>query len=189
MKQKIAIIIGTTRPGRVGDKIANWYFDQVKDTAGADFEVIDLKEVNLPLLDETIPASQGKYQNDHTKEWAKKIAGFDAYIWVTPEYNHTAPASLLNAISFVNPEWHRKPVAMVSYGGMGGVRAAEHLRQVAGELQMAAIRLSVMVREPWVAIDEAGNVKPEFIHGNPVHQIEDLLWWANALSEKRQTIS
>ncbi len=185
MNQKIAIIIGSTRPGRAGESIAKWYLDQVKDIDDIKFEIVDLVKVNLPLLDEAIPASQVNYQNDHTKKWAETISSFDAFVWVTPEYNHAAPASLLNAISYVNKEWNRKPLALVSYGSMGGVRAAEHLRQVAGELQMVDIRPTVMIRDPWVAFDEKGDMRPELVVGSPISQIEDLLWWSKLLKTAR----
>jgi NAD(P)H-dependent FMN reductase len=180
MKYKIGIIIGSTRPGRVGENIAKWYLSQIKQL-DAEFELIDLAKINLPLLDEAIPASAANYQNEHTKKWSELIGSFDAFVWVTPEYNHAAPASLTNAISYIYKEWVRKPVALVSYGSMGGVRAAEHLRQIAGELQMADIRPTVMIREPWAAFDDDGNIRNELVAGEPTAQIEDLLWWTQAL--------
>jgi NAD(P)H-dependent FMN reductase len=186
MSQKIAIIIGSTRPSRVGDKVAAWYLEQVKDIEGATFELIDLAEVKLPLLDEPAPAMMAQYSQDHTKIWSEKIASFDAYVMVTPEYNHSVPASLTNAISYLNQEWKRKPVAFVSYGTMGGVRAVEHLRGVAGELHMADIRPQVSLMQPWALFDEEGNVQPELVIGNPKDQVEDLLWWSETLSAGRK---
>jgi NAD(P)H-dependent FMN reductase len=185
--QKIAVIIGSTRPGRVGDKVASWYLEQVKDIEGATFELIDLAEIKLPLLDEPAPAMMAQYSQDHTKKWSEKIASFDAYVMVTPEYNHSAPASLTNAISYLNQEWKRKPVAFVSYGTMGGVRAVEHLRGIAGELHMADIRPQVSLLQPWALFDESGNVRPELVVGDPKEQIEDLLWWSDTLGSKRNS--
>lgn len=185
-QQKIAVIIGSTRPGRVGDRVATWYVDQVKDTPNTTFHIIDLADWDLPFLNEPAPASMGMYQHELTKKWSKAINGYDAYVWVTPEYNHSAPAVLTNAISFLNKEWQRKPVALVSYGSMGGARAAEHLRGIAGELYMADIRPQVLIRLPWAMFDEAGNIMPELVWGDPKEQIEELMWWAEALTKKRE---
>ncbi len=186
MKNRIGIVVGSTRPGRVGLKVAEWYLDQVKNVEDAEFEIIDLLEVNLPILDEAIPAMAGQYQHEHTKKWSKLIDEFDAYVWVTPEYNHAAPAALTNAISFLNAEWARKPVALVSYGSMGGVRAAENLRLIAGELQLVDVKPTVMLLEPWAMFNDDGTIKPELIKGAPAtSQIEDLLWWSGALQAKK----
>lgn len=182
MSLKIAIIIGSTRPGRSADKITKWYMDQVRDTKGMEFELIDLKEVNLPFLDEPVPASMNSYQNEHTKKWSNLISGFDGYIWITSEYNHAPPAPLKNAIDYLFHEWARKPVAFVGYGNMGGARAIEQLRMIAGELQMADIRLAVGVRNPWEIQDE---VPAELIYNDPKEQIEQLRWWAEALKAAR----
>jgi len=185
MSIKIGIIIGSTRPGRVGDKIAQWYLDKVKDNVDATFSIVDISDFNLPLLDEPAPASYGQYSHPHTKNWAKEIAKYDAFVWITPEYNHAPAPSLLNAISFLYSEWVRKPVALVSYGSMGGVRAAEHLRHVAGEFDMVDIRSQVTIRQPWAMYDENGQINHELVAGEPEKQIEDLLWWAKAIKEAK----
>lgn len=183
---KIAVIVGSIRPGRAGKEVADWYMSQVKDKTELEFELIDLAEVSLPFLDEAMPAAMGQYQNQHTKDWATKIARYDGYVWVTSEYNHAPPASLLNAISFLFAEWNRKPVAFVGYGNMGGARAIEHLRMVAGELEMADIRLAIGVRNPWDMKDENGNIKPELVYGDPAVQAEQLHWWTQTLKSARQ---
>lgn len=187
MDLNVAVIIGSTRPGRVGVDAAKWYMEKVSHVDGAQFDLVDLADYNFPLLDEPYPASMGNYINEHTQKWAKVIDAYDAYVWVTPEYNHAAPASLTNAISFLFKEWNKKPVAMVSYGSMGGVRAAEHLRAIAGELQMADIRAQVAIRNPWAMKDEQGTIKPELVFGEPVKQAEELIWWGNALKAARVT--
>jgi len=109
----------------------------------AEFELVDLRDYPLPHLDEPLPPSLGQYQNDHTKEWADKIASFDGFVFVTPEYNHGTSGVLKNAIDFLYAEWNNKAVGFVSYGAVGGARAAEHLRLVAAELQMADVRQQV----------------------------------------------
>lgn len=185
MSLKIGIIIGSTRPGRVGAKIAEWYADKVKDLEGADFDVVDIETFNLPLLDEPTPASYGQYSKQHTKDWAKVIDKYDAFVWVTPEYNHAPSPALLNAISFLYNEWVKKPVALVSYGGMGGARAAEHLRLVAGEFDMVDIRLQVLIRQPWAMHDENGEINHELVTGIPVDQAKDLIWWANTIKSAK----
>lgn len=185
MSLKIGIIIGSTRPGRSGADVAKWYLDQVNTMEGVEFTLIDLADYNLPLLDEGFPPAMANYQNEHTKKWAKVIEAYHGFVWVTPEYNHSAPASLTNAISYLYAEWVKKPVAFVSYGSMGGVRAVEHLRGIAGELQMADIRTQVAIRNPWAMKDSEDNIKADLVFGDPPKQVEELIWWANALKTAR----
>lgn len=185
MSVKIAVITGSTRPGSVGGTVTDWYIDQAKDVDGVNLETISLVEEKLPFLDEPAPPAMHQYTKDHTKKWSEKIAKYDAYVWITAEYNHSIPAALKNAIDFLFHEWANKPVALVSYGSMGGVRAAEHLRQVAGELQMADIREVVMIREPWAMTDEKGEIKQELVFGDVKTQLEQLKWWAEALKKAR----
>ncbi|HEY8912376.1 NAD(P)H-dependent oxidoreductase [Lacisediminihabitans sp.] len=140
MSTKIGIIIGSTRPGRNGGAIARWVNTIASKRTDAEFEVVDLLDYNLPHLDEAVPASRGQYANDHTKAWAEKIAEFDGYIFVTPEYNHSTSGVLKNAIDYLYAEWNNKSAGFVSYGGSGGSRAVEHLRLVVAELQIADVR-------------------------------------------------
>ncbi len=185
MSLKTAVIVGSTRPGSVGHVVSEWYIKQAKDVDGLEIEVINLTEENLPFLDEPAPPSMRQYTKDHTKRWSEKIEGFDAYVWITAEYNHSIPAALKNAIDYLYHEWANKPVALVSYGSMGGVRAAEHLRQVAGELQMADIKLPIMIREPWAMTDENGDIKKELVFGDVKVQLEQLKWWGETLKAGR----
>ncbi len=136
---RFAVITGSTRPGRVGPQVSQWVLEQAKDR-DATYELIDLAEEDLPMYDEAIPASAGKYEHDHTKDWAKKIGSYDGFIFVTPEYNHAPPASLKNAMDYLYGEWNNKACALVGYGSMGGARSVEMLRVIAGELQMADVR-------------------------------------------------
>ena len=137
---KIGIIIGSTRPGRNGEAVAKWVFDVASRRSDAEFELVDLLDYHLPHLDEAVPASMGQYAQPHTIEWARKIASFDGFVIVTPEYNHSTSGVLKNAIDFLFAEWNNKAVGFVSYGALGGTRAVEHLRLVAGELMMADVR-------------------------------------------------
>ena len=137
---RIGIIVGSTRPNRVGAVVAPWVHEVAAKRSDAEFTLVDLAEVNLPHLDEGLPPILGQYDNEHTKGWAATVASFDAYLFVTPEYNHSIPASLKNAIDFVYREWNNKAAGFVSYGVAGGVRAVEHLRLVMAELQIATVR-------------------------------------------------
>jgi NAD(P)H-dependent FMN reductase len=137
---KIGIILGSTRPGRNGEAVAKWVLEVASQRTDAEFELVDLLDYKLPHLDEAIPASAGQYSQPHTIEWASKIASFDGFVIVTPEYNHSTSGALKNAIDFLFAEWNNKAVGFVSYGAQGGTRAVEHLRLVAGELMMADVR-------------------------------------------------
>lgn len=140
---KIGIILGSTRPGRNGEAVAHWVRDIASQRTDAQFELVDLLDYKLPHLDEMVPPSLGQYSQPHTQEWARKIDSFDGFIMVTPEYNHSTSGVLKNAIDFLYAEWNNKAVGFVSYGSLGGARAVEHLRLVAGELQMADVRAQV----------------------------------------------
>jgi NAD(P)H-dependent FMN reductase len=140
---RIGIILGSTRPNRNGAQVAQWVYEIASRRSDAEFELVDLRDYPLPHLDEPLPPAMGQYQNDHTRQWSDKIASFDGFVFVTPEYNHGTSGVLKNAIDYLYNEWNNKAVGFVSYGAVGGARAAEHLRLVAGELQMADVRQQV----------------------------------------------
>ena len=140
----IGIILGSTRPNRNGEAVANWVVEQTKSRTDARYELVDIKTFELPLLDEPISPTQGKYSQPHTLRWAARIAAFDAFVFVTPEYNHGTSGALKNAIDFLYREWNNKAAGFVSYGAMGGARAVESLRLVMGEVQIADVRAQVM---------------------------------------------
>jgi NAD(P)H-dependent FMN reductase len=125
---KIGIIVGGTRPGRKAPAIADWVYSILKGRKDAEFEIADIADYNLPLLDEPVPPSLHQYSKAQTKTSSSKIASLDAFIFVTPEYNHGTSAALKNAIDFLFHEWNNKAAGFVSYGGAGGVRAVENLR-------------------------------------------------------------
>jgi NAD(P)H-dependent FMN reductase len=136
MSKKIAVIISSTRPSRIGHDIADWFVRNVSDTPDARFKIIDLREINLPFMDEVHTPRLGKYEKDYTKKWKALIDSFDGYVFVTAEYNAGYPAPLKNAIDYLSAEWHDKPAAIVSYGWSGGASAAGQLRQVLERLKM-----------------------------------------------------
>jgi NAD(P)H-dependent FMN reductase len=142
----VAIILGSTRPGRNGEAVARWVYDIARRRTDATFELIDLMDFNLPLLDEPLPPSLGQYHHPHTEAWAAKISEFDAFVFVTPEYNHGIPAALKNAIDYLFREWNHKAAGFVSYGGhANGSRAVEQLRLVMAELHVADVRSQVLL--------------------------------------------
>lgn len=146
---KIQVITGSTRPGRINPQVAKWVAGIAAERPELEVEVVDIADYNLPLLDEPIPASMGSYQHAHTKKFAAKIAEADGFIFVTPEYNHSIPASLKNALDYLYAEWNNKAAAIVNYGyTASGNRAAEHLRQIFGQLQIAAVQNQVAIFVP-----------------------------------------
>jgi NAD(P)H-dependent FMN reductase len=137
---KIAVILGSTRPGRKGEAVANWVLEQAAARTDATYELVDLADFPLPHLDEAVPPSMAQYAKEHTIAWSQKIAGYDGYIFVSPEYNHSTSGVLKNAIDYLYTEWNNKAAAFVAYGSVGGARAVEHLRGIASELQLAHVR-------------------------------------------------
>lgn len=137
---RIAVIIGSTRPGRKGQAVAEWVYDIARQRSDADYELVDIADYHLPYLDEAAPPSLGQYTQPHTLAWARTIDSFDGYVFVTPEYNHSTSGALKNAIDFLYAEWNNKAAGFVSYGSAGGTRAVEHLRLVMAELQVADVR-------------------------------------------------
>src|SRR3989442_10118863 len=142
---KIGIITGSTRPNRKSLDVAKWVLEIAKDRKDAEYDLVDIKDFGLPLLDEPMPPSMGKYQERHTKRWAAKIASLDAFVFVSPEYNHGIPAALKNAIDFLFAEWNHKAAGFVSYGGAGGARAVEQLRLVPAAGHAATGRAQVLL--------------------------------------------
>ena len=141
---RIAIIIGSTRPGRNGEAVGKSVYEIAQKRSDAEFELVDIKDFNLPLLDEPAPPIMGQYSKPDTKAWAAKIGSFDAYVFVTPEYNHGISGALKNAIDFLFAEWNNKAAGFVSYGGASGARAVEQLRLNLAEVQMATVRLQLL---------------------------------------------
>ena len=141
---RIAIIAGSTRPGRQSSTIAHWVLATASRRPDADFTVVDLADHDLPMLDEPVAAAMSRdYQHAHTRTWSRTIDSYDGFVFVTPEYNHSTTGALKNALDYLYPEWHDKAAGFVGYGTHGGVRAVEHLRLVMGELQVADVRAQV----------------------------------------------
>jgi len=154
---RIAIIVGSTRPGRKGSTVGRWVHDhalQRDDVPGTvDFDLVELEDFDLPLLEEpTIPAAADReYETPETRVWSERIAQYDGYVFVSPEYNHGVPAAMKNAVDVLGPEWADKAVAFVSYGSDGGVRAVEQWRVILANLTMSDVRaqVSLLAFEDW----------------------------------------
>ncbi|CAN5192272.1 NAD(P)H-dependent oxidoreductase [soil metagenome] len=187
MKPKIKIIAGSTRPGRFNIQPSTWIFEVAQKRDDIEVEIVDLMDINLPMLDEGIPASQQKYEKEHTKRWAKIIAEADGFIFVTPEYNHSMSGALKNAIDYLYTEWTYKPVSFVSYGSLaGGSRAVEHLRGIAGELKMYDMREQVMLPNYWEDLDENGVYQLSDRHEHAAQlMLEPLVFWAKQMKIAR----
>jgi NAD(P)H-dependent FMN reductase len=182
---KLAIIIGSTRPGRNGEAVGKWIHEIAKKRNDVDFELVDVKNFNLPLLDEPIPPSMGQYSKEHTKAWSVKIDSFDAYVFVTAEYNHGIPDALKNAIDFLYKEWNNKVAGFVSYGGAGGVRAVEQLRLVIAELKVATVRSQVTL-SLFTDFENFTKFKPASFQENSANaMLDEVIAWGRALKTLR----
>ncbi|MBX3283180.1 MAG: NAD(P)H-dependent oxidoreductase [Acidobacteria bacterium] len=186
MTLKIGIVTGSTRPGRANLKVAEWVYELAKVRTDAEYEIVDIADFELPLLDESLPPSRGQYENAHTKRWAEKVASFDGYVFITPEYNHSTSAALKNALDFVYAEWNNKSAGFVSYGSAYGVRAVEHLRGMMAELQIADVRQQVML-SLFTDFENYTVFKPDERHKNSLSTLLDqVVAWAGALKTLRQ---
>jgi len=182
---RVGIILGSTRPGRLGEPVAKWVHGIATARGDADYELVDIKDFNLPLLDEPVPPSRGQYSQPHTKAWAAKIATFDAFVFVTPEYNHATSGALKNAIDFLYHEWNNKAAGFVSYGGAMGARAVENLRLIVGELQIADVRSQVLLSLS-TDFENYKTFKPAERHEKEVGtMLDQVLSWGAALKTVR----
>jgi len=182
---KIAIVTGSTRPGRSNCAVAHWVYRLAREHRDAEVELVDIADFNLPLLDEPILPSLGQYTHEHTKKWAKTIESFDAFVFVTPEYNHSTSGALKNAIDHLYREWNNKAAAFVSYGSAGGARAVEHMRLILAEVMVATVRSQVML-SLFTDFQNFREFKPDGHHDREVHaRLQQLIVWAGALKTVR----
>lgn len=182
---KIAIITGSTRPGRNNEAVANWVNDIAQKRSDAEFELVDIEDFNLPLLDEPVPPSMNDYKHEHTKTWSAKIATFDAFIFVTPEYNHGTSGALKNSIDYLFTEWNNKAAGFVGYGSAGGVRAVEQLRLIMGEIQIADVRAQVAL-SLMTDFENFSVFKPASHHEKTLNTVIDqVIAWGTALKSLR----
>ena len=188
-KHKIAVIIGSTRGARFGDKPARWIHEIAAQRGDMAVEIVDLRDYPMPFFDEAASNAWAPSQNEVAQRWQKKVAEFDGYIFVTPEYNRAIPAVLKNALDYAYPEWNRKPAAVVGYGSVGAARAAEQLRLIAIELQMAPTRAGVHIQgADFMAVwkDEKPIADLPYLRQNATDMLDQLAWWTGALKAARE---
>lgn len=183
---RVAIIVGSTRPGRKAAEVARWVHGIASRRTDAQYEIVDIEAFGLPLLDEPVPPSMDEYSQDHTKRWAEAIGGFDAFVFVTPEYNHGPSGALKNAVDFLYKEWNNKAAGFVSYGSAGGSRAVEQLRLVMAELQIADVRAQIML-SLFTDFENFSAFKPDPRHDREVDaMLSQVVAWGTALLPLRQ---
>ncbi|KAA0023462.1 NADPH-dependent FMN reductase [Antrihabitans cavernicola] len=196
---RIAVITGSTRPERRATMVSDWVAATAAQHAAVrdgtvELESVDLAAYDLPLLDESAPAkvapNNGGYANAHTRVWAEAIASYDGFVFVTPEYNHSFPAALKNAIDYLYDEWNDKAAGFVSYGIQGGTRAVEHLRPVLSEVEVATVRTQVALTmsTDFQLADplESGTLTPGSHQVPTLHaMLDELIAWSTALAALR----
>lgn len=191
MNLDIAVIVGTTRQNRFGDKPAHWILSHLEQRAGVSARLLDLRDFAMPFFEEAVaPARRGTtaYAHEAVQRWTAAIAAADGFVIVTPEYNHGPTAVLKNAIDWVYAEWNRKAVGFVAYGGALGARAVEQLRTIAIEVQLAPIRAAVHVPTAVLMTHyKGGDVAAGLaeLGGPATAMIDDLVWWTAALKRAR----
>lgn len=188
---KIAVIIGSTRDTRFADVPANWIYELARKRSGWEVELVDVRDFKLPFFNEPTSNLWAPTKDPNAVRWQQKLAEFDGYIFVTPEYNRSVTGSLKNALDQAYVEWNRKPAAIVGYGSTGGARAVEHLRTIAIELQMVPVRSAVHIggsefyrvhpglgKEPISAIESA-------ILPSANAMLDELAWWTDVTIKGR----
>lgn len=196
-KLKILVILGSTRQGRYGDKPAHWIKTLLSEHAELEAELVDLRDWPLPFFDQARPPARvtdGNYGNELANRWAQKLAEADGFVITAAEYNHGYTAVLKNALDWVYHEWKRKPVAFVGYGGLGGARSVEQLRQVAIELEMAPLRQGVHIpKEVFLATMKETAPADRALFAPAEHSakglVNEMVWWARALRSARTEAS
>ena len=184
----LQIVTVSTRQGRLGPVVAEWVYEQAVKHARFELERVDLAEVNLPLFDEPHHPRLGKYEHEHTKAWSAIVGRADAYVFVTPEYDFSAPGALVNALQYLVNEWAYKACAFVSYGGVsGGTRGVQMSKQVVTTLRMVPIMEAVAIPFFEKSIDNATNtLSPgEVQEKAAVAMLDELLKWSMAIAPLR----
>lgn len=186
---RIAVIISSTRQARFADKPAAWLMEQVKDHPDLDFELVDLRDQNLPFFDEAASNLWAPSQDPRAVAWQEKLAGFDGFMFVVAEYNHSITGALKNALDQAYKEWNRKPMAALAYGGVGGARALQQLRLIAIELQMVPLRNAVHIGGgDFLKVSPLGEDAPmstieDHLKGSLKATLDELTFWAGLLKD------
>jgi NAD(P)H-dependent FMN reductase len=184
---QLKVIIASTRPGRKGIHVADWFMEAVKKYNDFEVEVLDLAKINLPFLDEPKHPKLQQYEHEHTKDWSSKIDSAEAFIAIVPEYNYGMPPTLANAIDFVYKEWNYKPIGFVSYGGIsGGTRSVQMCKEIMSTVKLVPLTEAVNLPFFEKKIDEKGQFHSDELIDNAVHlMMSELLKWTIALKPMR----
>ncbi len=178
-KLRIGIVLGSTREGRVSPQVGKWVLDFANQKGDAIYELVDIKDFNLPLLGESNDLSG-------VSKWQEKLAQLDAFVFIVQEYNHSLAASLKNALDSANDSWHNKSAGIVSYGSIGGARAAEHLKNILSELQIASVRTQVLL-SLFTDFENGSVFKPQKLHDKNLNGLLDQVnLWGKALKTIRK---
>lgn len=186
----LLVIIGSTRPGRVGWPVAQWFIKTAQQHPAFSVQVADLKEINLPFLDESKHPRLGEYAHEHTRRWSRIVDSADAISLVLPEYNFAMTAPVKNAFDYLSREWQYKPLGLVSYGGIsGGLRAAQMVKQVATTLKMMPIPEAVAVPNVAQYIQHETFHPSSVISDSAYTMLDELARWEEALRPLRMSQS
>ena len=185
---RIGIVLGSTREGRFADRATEWLMNIAKTRSDAAFEVVDLRDYPMPFFDEPYSPMMVPPKNEVALRWGKKVAELDAFVFITPEYNHSIPAVLKNALDYAYGEFNRKPATFLAYGNAGGARGVEQLRLVLAELQVASLKHAVHIGyAEFVGMLMQGKTFADFpyLEQSALKMLDDLSWWTSALRAGR----
>ncbi|AKU95507.1 putative reductase [Labilithrix luteola] len=185
---RIGIVLGSTREGRFADRPAEWLMNLAKARTDATFELVDLRDYPMPFFDEPRSPMIVPPKNEVALRWGRKVAELDAFIFVTPEYNHSISAVLKNALDYAYNEFNRKPATFVAYGNTGGARAVEQLRLILAELQVASLKHAVHIGyTEFFGMLMHGKTFADFPHleQSAARMFDDLMWWTRTLRAGR----
>lgn len=187
VKPKLIVLVASTRPGRVGSTVGQWFSKYAAEHAGFGVELVELENMNLPLFNEPHHPAMGNYVYQHTKDWSAKVASADAFAFVTPEYNFSTPPSLTNALTYLVNEWKYKPVGFVSYGGIsGGIRSVQDTKLALTTFKMVPMYEAVVIPNVGGFLDDNGNFLPKEIQEqSATAMLDELLRWTKALASLR----
>jgi len=182
MPHRLQVILASTRPGRKGPLIGRWFAEYARNNSAFEIDVADLSEFDLPLFDEPHHPVMQTYEHEHTRRWSEAVDRADAFVFVTPEYDHTAPASLINALTYLVKEWNYKPAGFVSYGGVsGGLRGVQSLKPMMTALKLVPIPEAVTIPGYGEFLDENGFNANELHEKGAADMLSELDKWAGAL--------
>lgn len=189
-KPRLLVIVASTRPGRIGPSVGDWFAAQAAGHGAFEVEVADLAELALPFMDEPIHPAMRAYEHEHTKRWSATVDAADAFVFVTPEYNFTFTAPLKNALDYLYHEWARKPAGIVSYGGAsGGMRATQALKPVLTTLKMMPLPEGVAIHGVHAKIEDGAFIPDEGTTRAAGTMLDELTLWAGTLANMREQVA